>query len=144
MESYRGWRLQGGHLWSANNDTLWESPTLTAVCKHGCEAGFCIQNHDCTCGIYSRKDLGHLLKEYGHMDVYGIVYNHGVVFEGQTGLRSEKVTIRALFTADFHTGKILEQNYPGVAILVPPAEIFKQMLAQQGGGGGAPQQGAAA
>ena len=124
MESYRGWRLKGGKLVSWAHQIEWESSTITAKCMHGCEAGYCIEHHECQCGIYSRKDLGTLIKEYPAMDVYGIIYNHGTVFEGKTGLRSEKVTIRALFTADFTTGKILTENYPGVAILMPPPEIL--------------------
>ena len=128
MESYRGWTLREGrlHSWTHNRDTAWESSTVTAVCNHGCDVAFCLENHQCGCGIYSRKSLKALIDEYPQMDIYGVIYNHGVVFEGASGLRAEKVTIRALFTSDFHTGKILERNYPGVAILMPPPEISER------------------
>lgn len=125
MESYRGWNLKGGFLHSYSHDMTWDSPTVTATCMHGCETAFCIANHHCACGIYSRKDLKLLLKEYADMDIYGIIYNHGVVFEGASGLRAEKATIRALFTADIAQGKILAKNYPGVAILMPPPEVLE-------------------
>lgn len=128
MESYRGWRLKAGMLysWSHNQTEAWESSTMTAVCAHGCDVAFCLENHQCSCGIYSRKNLKALVDEYSGMDIYGVIYNHGMVFEGQSGLRSEKVTIRALFTADFHTGQLLAKNYPGVAILLPPPEITER------------------
>ncbi len=135
MESYRGWNLRAGRLYSLNHksDQPWESATQIAVCDHGCEAALCIEQHQCTCGIYSRKNLKHLLKEYPDMDIYGVVYNHGVVFEGQQGLRSEKVTIRALFTADIIQGKILARNYPGVAIVMPPVEVAEAQKARVSG-----------
>lgn len=128
MESYRGWRLKGGWLtsYNHNSDKVWESTTETAVCSHGCDVAFCLEKHQCSCGIYSRKDLKALIAEYPGMDIYGVIYNHGVVFEGQSGLRAEKVTIRALFTTDFATGAILSKNYPGVTILMPPPEIVER------------------
>lgn len=125
MESYRGWRLKGGKLWSYAHQFEWESSTLVASCAHGCDAGECLEKHPiCACGIYSKNSLVELIKEYPAMDIYGIVYNHGVVIEGEKGVRAEKVTIRALFTADFAQGAILARNYPGVAIVVPPPEIL--------------------
>ena len=123
MESYRGWNLKADRLHSLNHDMVWNDTTVVAKCEHGCEIALCLGQHQCSCGIYSRKKLKTLLEEYPDMDIYGVVYNHGVVFEGATGLRAEKVTIRALFTADFQTGKILAKNYPGVAIMTPPPEI---------------------
>lgn len=128
METYRGWSLVEGKLHSAyvgpNQSTLWETTTLTAICPHGCDPAECLERHPaCTCGIYSLKSLKALAEQYPGMDIYGVVYNHGVVFEGARGLRSEKVTIRALYTSDFVTGTLLAKNYPGVAILLPPPEI---------------------
>lgn len=125
MQSYRGWKVEGGWLRSYSHDMLWKTTTVTATCDHGCKVSDCLEHHDCSCGIYSRKDLKHLLKEYNSMDIYGSIYNHGVVVEGATGFRAEKVTILSLFTADFALGKILAKNYPGVAIMFPPEEVIK-------------------
>lgn len=126
-EGYRGWSIKRSDhrikLHSASQDFSWLDTTVTATCSHGCEVGFCLENHKCSCGLYSRKDLPYLLSEYSHLEIFGVVYNHGVVVEGQSGYRAEKATIRALFTSDFALGRELNEWYPGVSIMVPPSEI---------------------
>lgn len=129
METYKGWRLEGGRIYPSNYNQPqngWETATLTATCAHGCDVGECLEKHPaCTCGIYSKNNLKSLLEEYPMLDIYGIVYNHGVVVEGERGVRAEKATIRVLYTADITLAKILQHNYPGVTIEMPPKEILE-------------------
>lgn len=141
MEGYRGWYLtstpEGTFLQSTSliprtfaadegARMVWGSSTLEAVCKHGCEIGLCLRKHECSCGVYSLSTLARVLEQYPGLDIYGMVYNHGVVVEGMNGFRAEKCTVRALFTADIDLGRKLRIAYPDVAINFPPKEITDQ------------------
>lgn len=124
MQGYKGWVLSEGKLKSSVQDFIWNNATERALCKHGCDVAECLENHSCTCGFYSLKDLKRLAREYPSFEIYGTVYSHGVVTEGVSGFRAEKMTILSLFTMDFALGKRLQEAYPGVAIMTPPKEIL--------------------
>lgn len=144
MESYRGWRVKRNDDWndrllglmpskppvqlqSASAQTIWTSSTMVAECNHGCDIKVCLeQEHTCMCGLYSLRDPARLMEEYSYLEVYGVVYNHGIVIEGEKGFRAEKVTIRVLYTADFALAEQLKVAYPDVAIRFPPKEFIKK------------------
>lgn len=143
MESYRGWRIKENatfprlmglvpskppiQLMSYSHNTVWESSTMTATCEHGCDIAVCLsEGHQCSCGLYSLKSATKLMETYGNMDVYGIIFNHGAVHEGEGGFRSEKATIRVLYTADIELQKKLQVAYPDVTIMFPPEEFIKK------------------
>lgn len=131
MIGYRSWRVtEEGKLQSLNFPFIWESTKVQATCSHGCEIGLCLREHNCNCGIYSLKSLealrdsGYIPSTFSYYTIYGSVFNHGVVKEGTLGFQAEAVTIMSLYTADIALGKLLQENYPGVAILLPSAAIL--------------------
>lgn len=48
-------------------------------------------------GLYSLRSLGDVKERYGREDVYGAIVPYGKTYYGQTGYRSEKAQVRALF-----------------------------------------------
>jgi hypothetical protein len=125
---YRGWYIdENATLLSVHERVEWKSQVIEAICSHGCEIAYCLEHHDCMCGIYSLSDLEKVVQTYPGFPVYGKIHNHGIVVVGEYGYRAEIAMIQELYTSDLILGEKLKAKYPGVHVSFPPATIVDVM-----------------
>lgn len=124
--AYRVWVVQpDGRLRSMSRSYVW-AQTSEAMCEC-CGKPLDAVNEEYSAGLHSHKSLEYLVQNYhGTANVYGIVYNHGVVLEAEQGYRSTKSTIRVLFTLDMELQARILQHYPDVTFAPAPIDVDYQ------------------
>lgn len=131
ITAFRCWTLEGTHLQSVSSQHIWNTRTFVALCSHGCQVPECLKNHQCSCGIYSKKTLDELLEEFQlkyRSYIYGKVLLQGTILDAEKGYRSESATILEIYTDDIKLGQELKSQYFGIKILSNPRKILDMQL----------------
>ncbi|MFF7944277.1 hypothetical protein ACFZC5_31615 [Nocardia gamkensis] len=102
-------------VFERRDSSAWRDGTCIAECSKG--ARHQAPADDCTCGVYSFRDLNHLRRQYSESaTIVGVIALEGRVVEGESGWRAQAARLIALW-----------EQEPGVVDVLPGVERYRQV-----------------
>ena len=123
---WRGWNWNGSNLLSLNGEVWKPQDELHAACRGG-YGGHDAPHPNCSCGIFSMKELGDLERHVRHRNarnvVIGTIKMWGNIIEGSKGYRAEYAMIDSLYVpcsdAEIEKAELMKFMYDIEGIRTP-------------------------